>query len=164
VPIYFKKFKQMKNHTKIIILSVIFLSNIFFSCKNYIEEEVIKSPTGQIEKVILWDTKDGKREMVKETRFYPNGNKEREGNYKNDKKNGLWKAWYEDGKIRVEDEFKDGKLHGFTKIWQENGELLYEGKCKEGKADGVWIFYDKDGKKMQETEYKDGQKVSEKKL
>ena len=34
-----------------------------------------------------------------------------EGNYKNDKKEGLWTWWYENGQKRLEGNFMDGKLN-----------------------------------------------------
>ncbi|HAD05016.1 MAG: hypothetical protein A2091_02205 [Desulfuromonadales bacterium GWD2_61_12] len=49
---------------------------------------------------------DGKR--IKGRTFFPNGNTEKEYNFKDDKLNGPYILYFENGKIKAEFEYKDG--------------------------------------------------------
>ena len=47
--------------------------------------------------------------------------------------NGIGFDVFENGQIKYEENYKDGKREGIYKEWYENGELYYEGNYKDGK-------------------------------
>ena len=56
----------------------------------------------------------------KEIEFYRNGQKKREGTFKDGKKVGKWTRWYENGQKRGEGTYKDESLIS-SKCWDEDG-------------------------------------------
>jgi TonB family protein len=73
------------------------------------------------------------------TSFHENGLLHWEGNFINNKENGLCKTYYESGGIRREEEYQDGRINGLLKTYfvsgaikrkevYKNGEFV-EGKC-----------------------------------
>jgi antitoxin component YwqK of YwqJK toxin-antitoxin module len=72
------------------------------------------------EKQIEGNYKDEKRDELWQV-WYENGQKSSEGNYKNGKAVGLWEVWYESGQ-KNENNFKDGKLMSIV-VWKTNGKL-----------------------------------------
>ena len=65
--------------------------------------------------------------------FHGNGQKLREVNYKNGKKDGLDVWWHKTGQKSSEANYKDGKEHGLYVSWHENGQKRSERNWKEGK-------------------------------
>ena len=59
------------------------------------------------------------------------------GLFKNGKREGLNKIWYDDGQIMSKRKYKNGKWVGLHKVWYENGQLKFEGSFKEGVIDGL---------------------------
>ena len=56
--------------------------------------------------------------------LYPDGQKEKEGNFKDGKMDELFISWHHNGQKEAEAIFKDGKLvEGSEKRWNEKGEL-----------------------------------------
>ena len=55
--------------------------------------------------------------------YSSNGQKEKEGTYKDGEKDGLWTNWYENGQKTLEGTFKDGELIS-KKEWNEDGSVL----------------------------------------
>lgn len=84
---------------------------------------------------------------------YENGVKQMEGNMKDAKRNGPWKAWYPDGTIWSEGEYKDGKREGKSTVYFENGKIRYEGNYKNDTQIGIWKYYDESGKLIEEKNY-----------
>ena len=65
---------------------------------------------------------------------YDNGQKEKEGGYKDGKLIGKWTVWYESGEKKLEANYKNGKLDGKLIEWfQFNGEIKREENYKNGK-------------------------------
>ncbi len=55
--------------------------------------------------------------------LHSNGQKEKEGNFKDGKMDGLWVGWHKNGQKAGEGNFKDGKLvEGSEKWWNSKGE------------------------------------------
>ena len=74
--------------------------------------------------------KDGKRDgLYKE--WYENGQLRVEINHKDNKREGLWKMYYENGQLKRVENFKDGTQIGAFRNWHENGQLNYECNCYE---------------------------------
>jgi len=87
---------------------------------------------------------------------YDNGELSKEGNYKDGKKDGLWKGWYYyNGQLQYEWNYKDGKQNGLGKFYYPNGSLT-EGNYKDGEKNGLWKTYDENGQLEEKGNYKDG--------
>ena len=91
-------------------------------------------------------------------KYYENGQKWSEENYKDGKLDGLSAEWYQDGQKKEEVFYENGKQDGLSIFWYENGRKKYEGNYKEGKQDGLETVWDGNGQKKSETNYKDGKK------
>ena len=90
--------------------------------------------------------------------LYVNGQKEREENYKDGKRD---RSIYfnENGQKAIETSFKDGKANGLQTKWHENGQKREEINYKDGKWDGLWVVWYKNGQKKLEENYKNGKLV-----
>lgn len=111
--------------------------------------------------------------------YYENGNKKSEGNYVNDKSEGLWIFWEENGIKSSEGTYSEGYKNGSWKrfyengklqsdeIWKnhfrtyassyfENGNLQYEGRLSFGKKEGEWVYGNIDGRTTMKVTYKNG--------
>ena len=65
---------------------------------------------------------------------YDNGQKEKEGRYKDGRLIGKWTVWFKSGQKKSEANYKNGKLDGKLIEWfQFNGEIKREENYKNGK-------------------------------
>jgi len=71
-------------------------------------------------------------ELKKETRWFENGQKIYEINYKDGREDGKWTWWYEDGQIKEERNYKDGHFDGKWVEWDENGQKEDERNFQNG--------------------------------
>ena len=134
------------------------------SCKGNLKEDVVKSPDGKIEKVTKYKMIGDQKDVVNETRYYPNGNKQIEGGYKNGQRDGHWVYWFENGNKQSDGYFDNGTRTGETKVWDETGKQIYTGFYKNGKPDKTWYIYNKNGEKESEIIYKEGNVVKQNRL
>ena len=58
---------------------------------------------------------------------FDNGQKEREGRYKNGKLDGKWTVWHESGQKESEVNYKNGKLDGKSTWWSKKGQKVKQG-------------------------------------
>jgi antitoxin component YwqK of YwqJK toxin-antitoxin module/predicted nucleic acid-binding Zn ribbon protein len=103
------------------------------------------------------------------TYWFPNGQKEAEGEYVNgqeggkrggtgilvDGRNGPWTIWHSNGQKRQVSEYKNGNEWVRT-TWHENGQMEAQGRYEDGKEEGVWTTWHKNGKKDREGSFKNG--------
>ena len=70
-----------------------------------------------------------------------------EGNYVDNKKQGVFKYYFDDdsGNLHSEITFKDDVENGLQKYYWENGKIRREGNVIDGKEDGIWKIYDENG-------------------
>ena len=129
-------------------------------------------PQGQTIEVYHGENEDGDKI---EYQFYRNGNelikhgyykeygedgqKWKEGNYKDGEKDGKWFEYYEDGQIKWEINYKDGKWDGKRVKYYENRQIMEEGNYKDGKQEGKWVKYDVEGNITDEYCYDMGEEV-----
>ena len=113
---------------------IILLFSIFISMKSYggIFNETVCFETDGQNIVFLPNETDSY--TGKYLCKYDNGQKEREGRYKDGKLNGKWTWWNKNGqKVRLKN-YKNGKLDGKLFEWfQFNGEIKREENYKNGK-------------------------------
>jgi len=136
-------------------LSLIFLTVTMLSCKEKLEKQIVSSyPNGTPMQINYLKKINGKKIVVKETRFYPNGEKSSEGDWTPDnQKTGLWTQWNINGKKWIEENYQNGLKNGETVVWQKTGEKEYRGEYKDDSPSGKWTFYDAKGKKIKDVNY-----------
>jgi uncharacterized protein len=78
--------------------------------------------------------------------FYENGQKESEGNYLDNKRDGVWSYWYENGQKKSEGMNVGNKAEGLWEYWYESGEKKSEGKFLNDQKDGTWNYWYTNGK------------------
>lgn len=150
------------NMKKLIYLFIVLVFSL--ACSDTLEEEIVsKYPNGTPMKINYFKWEGDNKTVLKEVRFYPNGEKELQGEYNSEgKREGEWIYWYSNGNKWSEGTFKNDMSDGNFTIWFESGRKNYEAGYKEGKPHGKWTFYDDDGKKYKEVIFEMGQKTGEK--
>jgi antitoxin component YwqK of YwqJK toxin-antitoxin module len=94
---------------------------------------------------------------TKQASGWKDQNKKSEGNYKDDKKHGLWNFYdYEGNKSQVQT-YAEGIEEGLFLSWHKNGNKREEGNHKKGKKHGLWTDWYENGRKMSEENHKDGE-------
>ncbi len=139
---------------KIRNILLIFVSLFLFSCTGDLVEEVVETHPDGTPKLVKYYQQDGNvRELVKEIQFYPNRSKFYEGDFKDNKKDGSWKVWYQNGNLWSEGFYDKGLDDGKRTAYYENGKVHFEGQYAKGEMVGVWKFYDEAGKMLNEIDY-----------
>tara|TARA_Y100000996_G_C22323685_1_gene561469 strand:+ start:56 stop:667 length:612 start_codon:yes stop_codon:yes gene_type:complete len=91
------------------------------------------------------------------------GQKSKEVDFLNGKKDGLSTEWYENGQKDEEGIFKDDEKNGLWTSWYKNGQKMVEVKFKDGvEIEGTLWDYWENGQKRMEEYYMDGELISEK--
>lgn len=68
---------------------------------------------------------------------------------------GLWLTYFSDGTTKsIESRFKEGKREGPMKDYYESGNLYMEGEFTNGERNGKWIWYNEDGSVSSSVTYK----------
>ncbi|GAF02862.1 toxin-antitoxin system YwqK family antitoxin [Saccharicrinis fermentans] len=68
-----------------------------------------------------------------------------EGNYVNNKKHGIWKAYYENRKLKHEITFVNGEAQGPAHFYYENGKLRESGNWQKDHWEGSYQYYYESG-------------------
>ena len=89
-------------------------------------------------------------EKIREIHYFPGKKKYVEGGFKNNLREGVWHAYFENGNVNTEVFYVDGKEHGDYKVYYENGTLRYIEHYNMGICDGTWSFYAEDGSLVKE--------------
>lgn len=119
------------------------------------EKKIVEEtyPDDSPKRICWYRGKGENREMTRETTFYPNHQKQMEGAYKDNERDGKWMYWYENGKVWSEGTFVNGKAEGKRTAYFENGKIRYEGNYRQDMRIGKWRFYDETGKLLSEVDY-----------
>ncbi|MBK6698936.1 MAG: hypothetical protein IPG55_03375 [Saprospiraceae bacterium] len=150
----------MTNRISLIVLSL----SILLSCKK--DCRIIKDTHKNGNKKIVHIYKDCNDTNYYLRQFYfANGQLGNEGFFKDNKKIGRFKSWYDNGQIEADWDnlngnengfiqcwFKNGKIkkvgtlingieNGIHKTWFENGQQESEGNFMEGKKEGLWKYW-----------------------
>jgi len=105
-------------------------------------------------KIQMTGTYKSKKLEVKHGHFiyyYENGKKSSEGNYVDDKSEGIWSVWYDNGQKKSEGAYNDNSAEGIWQYWYETGEKKSEGKCLNDRKAGVWSYWYESGE-LESTE------------
>ncbi|MDO9214188.1 MAG: hypothetical protein Q8Q54_08100 [Methylococcales bacterium] len=93
-------------------------------------------------------------------KYYSNGKKQVESNYKDGKLNGLFTSFYENGRKKVEANHKNGMKNGLATLFDENEQKKSEMNYKDDELNGLFTLYE-NGQKQAESIYKDGKEIKE---
>ena len=81
-----------------------------------------------------------------------------ETTFKDGKRDGITRVYFESGKLQGETSYKDGNMEGITRMYYESGRLEKEISLKNNKLNGITRGYFENGKPQGEISYKDGNK------
>jgi len=116
---------------KIVILLLLVFTSLVLACHGKMKTKESTSPK-------LVETKElGKR--------LETGDSTMLNQYKDDKKDGLWRTFYQNGQIKSEGKYAVGQKEGLHKKWQEDGILSLEGFYSNGKANGLMKWFHEKG-------------------
>jgi len=104
---------------------------------------------------VLPETKEQRRDGLY-IAFYENGQKAGEGHFLDGKAQGLWTEWHRNGQKAGESRYQDGKQQGLGTSWYENGQKSGEGHVQNDKPQGLWTWWHENGQKMTEGHFQDG--------
>lgn len=76
---------------------------------------------------------------------YADDQKVEEGPYKDSKKQGMWKAYFNNGRLKNELTFINNRANGYAKMYYENGNLAEEGMWKDNKWIGPYKYFHENG-------------------
>lgn len=76
---------------------------------------------------------------------YAEGALVEEGEYVNNKKNGVWTKYYPEGTKKHELTFANNVANGYAKIYYRNGKLQEEGMWQQNKWSGQYKYYNENG-------------------
>lgn len=136
--------------TRIFLLTLIAL--LIYGCSG---KEVVEATfeNGNPKVVKYYHKKGNSLMLEREIVYYEDKQKKIEGEYKDELRTGLWKAWYENGTIWSEGDYKDGKRNGTGIFYYENGKKHIEGAYRNDIRVGTWHFYDTTGALTKEVDF-----------
>ncbi len=133
-------------------LIIILLSFLAFGCsQKKVIEATYENGNPRIEK--YYHKNAGNLVLDREVVYYENGQAKLDGTYKDDARNGLWKAWYENGTLWSEGDYKNGKRNGKGVAYHPNGKKYIEGMYLNDARVGKWLFYDTTGVLTREVDF-----------
>ena len=144
--------------TIVLILFAIFL----FSCAEEELKEVVISTyvdeTPMVTNLSKWVGNE--QIVVKEIRYFPNGEKEAEICFNDEGQiHGTTIYWHDNGEKWLEENYVNDVKSGDFIEWYKSGKKSFQGTYKNGLPDGKWTFWDENGKKMSSIKYKNGKKI-----
>jgi len=94
-----------------------------------------QSECGQVDGVKIVEPRRVRtiKEIGHWTYFYENGRKEKEGAFRDGRKDGLWVEYYPNGKMRSEGTYDDERRDGRWTYWQEDGQLVRVDEYQKGR-------------------------------
>ena len=134
------------------ILLITLLGSLLLGCSpKKIVEATYENGNPKI--IRYYHKKSGALILDREVVYYENKKKKIEGEYKDQQRNGQWKAWYENGTLWSEGEYKDGKRNGLGIAYHQNGKRYIEGIYRDDIRVGAWRFYDTTGILTKEVDF-----------
>ena len=134
------------------ILFVTLIMALAFGCA---PKKVVESTyeNGNPKVVKYYNKKKGELQLDKEIIYYENKTRKMEGTFKEEKREGIWKAWYDNGSLWSEGEYKGGKRNGIGIAYHPNGKKYIEGKYLDDIRIGKWTFYDTTGNIIKQVNF-----------
>lgn len=127
--------------------------------KDYYADGTLKSELyyvdGKLDGVCSWYFPNGKRQLEAAyrdnrmhgqlRRWYENGNLMEECWYKEGVQDSVCRTYFLIGGLASEGYYVDGMLNGSFKRWFDNGHLFQEGQYVDDMMDGSWLIFYSDG-------------------
>ena len=88
--------------------------------------------------------------------WYPKGQRQNEGEYRNDVQVGKFTWWFPNGQKALEGAYSDGEQEGKWVWWHQNGQKSIQGDYTKGHPSGHWTWWNEDGKVARSTEMENG--------
>jgi antitoxin component YwqK of YwqJK toxin-antitoxin module len=82
-----------------------------------------------------------------------------EREWRNRKKHGLWREYYENSTIKSESSFSHGIEHGAWAAWHSNGQKSFAATYNQGLRHGRLQRWNEQGELTEDSEWKDGVKA-----
>jgi len=144
----------MKRHF-LIFTGLLFSLLLLVACKERLTGVTVNFfDDGTPQQVLYYNIKGEDSILVKHVEYHPNHKLFIEGSYKDGKREGEWKSWYENGNLWSVGTFKAGVQVGKTMTYYENGNLRYSGIYDNNeKRTGTWKFYDENNNLLDTIEY-----------
>jgi hypothetical protein len=101
-------------------------------------------PSGQIQMEAAYSSLD---RTIKE---------EYQCDYRTNRKQGIYKEWYDNGQIEYSATFRNGKRNGVSHEWYRNGQLAEEENWLNGQLDGTVKYWSEDGKLQFDLQFEQG--------
>ncbi|MCO5144357.1 MAG: toxin-antitoxin system YwqK family antitoxin [Oligoflexia bacterium] len=89
--------------------------------------------------------------------YYEDGKVKEEYVYNEGIPMGTWKSFYPDGKMKTRGAFVDGKESGLWEEWHHNGQLSFQGQYENGLAQGVATTWNDKGDIIEEIMWEKGE-------
>ncbi|MCA9181148.1 MAG: hypothetical protein KDA51_06830 [Planctomycetales bacterium] len=93
--------------------------------------------------------------------FYPNGQRESEGNYDRGRRTGTFAWWYSNGQQKTVGEYGGDKEEGEWTWWHENGMKQASGFYADGRRVQEWSLWSNDGKLVKRTTSNNASQVAD---
>ncbi|MCB9733126.1 MAG: toxin-antitoxin system YwqK family antitoxin [Deltaproteobacteria bacterium] len=87
------------------------------------------------------------------TFWHDNGQKEKEGTFRDGEASGRWTFWYPDGQVMFDGGFEDGQEQGPWSGYYPDGAKRFGGEYEKGKPAGAWQTWGPTGKPHSAGEY-----------
>lgn len=81
-----------------------------------------------------------------------------EGNFINNKREGLWKEYYSTGKLKSEITYQENRKNGHARTYYKSGALQEEGNWLIGKWDGSYKYYYESGQLSYDWKFVNGKR------
>ena len=91
--------------------------------------------------------------------WHENGQKSREGKWKNGRNEGEWTEWHENGQKSRVMNYKFGRVDGKMSSWHDNGQKRLERNYKKGLKDGRSITWNREGRIKSEEIFEKGHSI-----
>jgi antitoxin component YwqK of YwqJK toxin-antitoxin module len=85
--------------------------------------------------------------------WYPAGQPQMRGEYRNDVEVGQFVWWYPNGQKALEGIYDNGRQNGQWTWWHKNGQKATQGAYVQGEQSGRWVVWHEDGRVGQAAEH-----------
>lgn len=134
----------------------LFLIPLFFaSCNKELLHVLVENPNGNSQ--LVYQGAETPENLVKEIRFYPNGDTLSITPMRKRAVNGMVTNFYPANKTKDQTMFVNGVANGIFKKFDNQGVLVIQGTLKNGQKDGVWTTWYDEVQKQEERTYANNQ-------
>jgi antitoxin component YwqK of YwqJK toxin-antitoxin module len=116
---------------------------------------LVEDPMGNVE--LIYAGSQSPQNLVKEIRYYPNGDTLSVTPMKKGAVDGVVTFYYPENKPKEQTAFVKGMSQGEFKRFDKSGVLVLEGALKNGEKNGVWTTWYDEVQKQEERTYSDNQ-------